>query len=57
MDVEKAYYGHFKFDKLDEDQLENLLNHFISNCNDVALPEVPIKNLGNPYIIYYLNKA
>ena len=52
VDVEKAFYGHFKFSKsdiLDEDQLERLFNHFISNCNDVGLPQVPI-NLRNLYI-------
>ena len=34
--------------------LERFVNYFISNFNDVALQEVPIKNLGNSYTICYL---
>ena len=63
-DVEKAFYGdgNFKFansnyscDKLNKDQLQTLFNHFISNCNDIALPEVPIKKPRKSSLNKYVN--
>ena len=52
INVKKAFSGEGLFKlgnyetpavKLDSDQEEHLFNHFISNCNDVAIPEVPKK--------------
>ena len=63
-DVEKAFYGHgtFKFaksnyrsDELHKDQLERLFNHFISNCNDIALQEILIKKPSKSSLNKYVN--